>query len=184
MFALGGPGRIDQETFNKQKVFIKQFINSYGTSESGIRIGIINYGDNSIPVRFNNFDRQSIKSMVDRTQRSRQGGQITSALQRARANFFGNQRLIRTHATKAFLVLHGANVDQRLGDLSSAANPLKGSGVLVMSVTTGGIPNKAVQTAFASGDGFVFDFQDLSDIPKIVRRVYQAMLTGKFRNYN
>ena len=178
MFALGGPGNIDQETFNKQKAFIKQFIDSYGTSEAGIRVGIINYGRGSVPVRFNNFNRQSIKLIVDNAQRLPQGGQITSGLQKARTDFFGNRQLVRPNATKAFIVLHGDSIGQSTESLSTAANPLRNGGVLVISVSAGGIPNKAKQAAFASGAGFVFDFRRLVDIPKIVPRVYQALLKG------
>ena len=178
MFALGGAGFISSDTLQKQKDFIKQFLNRYATSVPGIHVGILNYGYGEVLAQFNNYDVNDLKRSLD-NMRSRLGGTVENALRGAQSQFFGNIRLLRPHATKALIVLTGDEVNEANTRLLSASTPLTNKGVKVVVVAVGRSRNKQKLEVFSSGEEFVFNFENTKELPSLVPQVYESILKGE-----
>ena len=180
MFALDGAGQITLGTFQKQKDFIKQFLDTYGTSAPGVRVGIIDYGSGEILAEFQNYDTDNLKDKVDRV-RLTPGGTVEDALRNAQSKLFGDPKLLRPHATKALIVLTGERVDEGDRGLRDAASPLTSKGVRIVAVAVGKTPDKRKLLIFTSGDEYVFDFDSNEDLPSLVPKVYEVIIKGNLR---
>jgi hypothetical protein len=176
IFAFGGSGAISQETFTRQKEYIKSFIDNYGTSHAGIRLALINYGSQQILTRFNNFNGNDIKTMVDRAV-LRRGGTVENAFNRALL-LFGDPRIVRPNAIKGFVVLSGDRIYERGNTLRLASNPLRNNGVKVISIGVGRNPDKQRPRDFASGEEFIFAFDKTKDLSAVVPGSYIALMKG------
>lgn len=178
VFALGGAGQITQDTFQKQKDFIKQFLDIYTTSAPGIHISIINYGSDEILLEFKNYDTDNLKNKVD-TLTLKPGGTVESALRKAKNQVFGDAKLLRTYAIKALIVFSGEDVKERDQALVGASLPLTNDGIKIVAVAVGRNPDKRRFRIFSSGEEYVFNFSRNGDLPSLVPRVYEVIIRGK-----
>ena len=178
MFALGGAGQITQDTFQKQKDFIKQFLDTYTTSAPGIHVSIINYGTDEILLEFKNYDTDNLKDKVDRLS-LRPGGTVESALRKAGNQVFGDAKLLRSYAIKALIVLSGEDVKERDQALVGASLPLTNDGIKIVAVAVGRNPDKTKFRIFSSGEEYVFNFSRSGDLASLVPRVYEVIIKGK-----
>ena len=178
MFALGGAGQITQDTFQKQKDFIKQFLDTYTTSAPGIHVSIINYGTDEILLEFKNYDTDNLKDKVDRLS-LRPGGTVESALHKAGNQVFGDAKLLRSYAIKALIVLSGEDVKERDQALVGASLPLTNDGIKIVAVAVGRNPDKTKFRIFGSGEEYVFNFSRNGDLASLVPRVYEVIIKGK-----
>lgn len=178
VFALGGAGQITQDTFQKQKDFIKQFLDIYTTSAPGIHISIINYGSDEILLEFKNYDTDNLKDKVD-TLTLKPGGTVESALRKAKNQVFGDAKLLRTYAIKALIVFSGEDVKERDQALVGASLPLTNDGIKIVAVAVGRNPDKRRFRIFSSGEEYVFNFSRNGDLPSLVPRVYEVIIRGK-----
>lgn len=180
MFALGGAGQITSDTLQKQKDFIKHFLDTYGTSAPGVRVGIIDYGSDEILAQFQNYDTDNLKDKVDRM-RLTPGGTVEGALRSAQSQLFGDPKLLRPQATKALIVLTGESVNEGDRGLRDAASPLTSKGIKIAAVAVGDTPDKRKLLIFTSGDEYVFDFNSIRELPSLVPKVYEVIIKGKLR---
>ena len=179
MFALGGAGQISQDTFQKQKGFIKQFLDTYGASASGVHVSFINYGSGEILVEFDNYDTDNLKSKLDRVRFTR-GGTVESALIKAQQQAFGDLKLLRPYAIKALIILTGERVNEGEKGLRDAASQLTTKGIKIAAVAVGRNPDKRKLVLFTSGDEYVFDFVSSGDLPSLVPKVYEVIIKGNY----
>lgn len=177
MFALGGAGQISSSTFQKQKDFIKQFLDTYTASAPGVHVAFIDYGSGEILVEFKNYDTDNLKDKVDRM-RLRSGGTVAGALTTAQRRLFGDPALLRSYAIKALIVLTGDRVNERDTDLRVAASLLTNKGIKIVAVAVGTSPDKQKLMRFSSGEEYVFDFSSSGDLPSLVPKVYEAIIKG------
>lgn len=177
MFALGGAGRITSDTFQKQKDFIKYFLDTYGTSAPGVRVAIIDYGSNQILAQFQNYDTDNLKDIVDRM-RLTLGGTVEGALRTAQSQLFGDPKLLRPQATKALIVLTGESVNEADRRLRDAALPLASKGIRIVAVAVGDSPDRRKLLIFTSGDEYVFDLNSVRELPPLVPKVYEVIVKG------
>lgn len=177
MFALGGAGQITSGTFQKQKDFIKQFLDTYGTSTRGIHVGIIDYGSGTVIAKFENFDTDNLKDKVDKLRLTR-GGTVVVALRSSQTQLFGDPKLLRPQAIKGLIVLTGERVNEGDTALRDAASPLIRKGIKIVAVAVGDIPDKPKLLTFTSGDEYVFDFNSVRDLPSLVPKVYEVIVKG------
>ena len=178
VFALGGAGQITQDTFQKQKDFIKQFLDTYTTSAPGIHVSIINYGSDEILLEFKNYDTDNLKDKVDRLT-LKPGGTVESALREAGNQVFGDAKLLRSYAIKALIVLSGEDVKETDQALVGASLPLTNDGIKIVAVAVGRNPDKTKFRIFSSGEEYVFNFSRNGDLPSLVPRVYEVIIKGK-----
>ena len=177
VFALGGAGRITQDTFRKQKDFIKQFLDTYAVSAPGIHISVINYGSGEILAEFKNYDTDNLKDKVDGV-RLTPGGTVESALRSAQRQVFGDRKLLRSYAIKALIVLTGERVNEGDRGLRDASSALTGKGIKIVAVAVGRTPDRNKLRVFTSGEEYVFDFTRNGDLPSLVPRVYEVIIKG------
>ena len=177
VFALGGAGQITSGTFQKQKDFIKQFLDTYGTSAPGVHVGIIDYGSGAIIAKFQNFDTDNLKDKVDKI-RLTPGGTVVVALRSSQTQLFGDPKLLRPQATKGLIVLTGERVNEGDRELREAASPLTSKGIKIVAVAVGETPDKRKLLIFTSGDEYVFDFNSVRDLPSLVPKVYEVIVKG------
>ena len=177
VFALGGAGSITLDTFQKQKGFIKQFLDTYGTSAPGVRVAIIDYSTGRLLAEFQNFDTDDLKDEVDRLRLTRRG-RVQSALVGANNQLFGNSKLIRSYAIKALIILTGEGTNEADATLRNAASPLKNQGVRIVAVAVGKNPVKRKLLVFASGEEYIFDFDENKQLPALVPKVYEVIIKG------
>lgn len=177
MFALGGAGQITSGIFQKQKDFIKQFLDTYGTSAPGVHVGIIDYGSGAILAKFQNFDTDNLKDKVDKM-RLTPGGTVVVALRSSQTQLFGDPKLLRPQATKGLIVLTGERVNEGDRALRDAASPLTSMGIKIVAVAVGETPDKRKLLIFTSGDEYVFDFNSIRDLPSLVPKVYEVIVKG------
>ena len=177
MFALGGAGQISRDTFQKQKDFINQFLDTYGTSAPGVHVAIINYGTGEILAEFKNYDTDNVKDKVDRV-RLTPGGTVESALSSTQLQLFGDSKLVRPHAIKALVVLTGERVIEGDKALLDAASPLTSKGIKIVAVAVGRTPDKRKLVIFSSGEEYMFDFSRKGDVPSLVPKVYEVIVKG------
>lgn len=178
VFALDGAGQITSGTFQKQKDFIKQFLDTYGTSTPGIHVAIIDYGLGAILAKFQNFDTDNLKDKVDRL-RLTPGGTVVVALRISQTQLFGDAKLLRPQATKGLIILTGERVNERDTALRDAASPLASKGIKIVTVAVGDTPDKRKPLVFTSGEEYVFDFNSVRDLPALVPKVYEVIVKGK-----
>ena len=177
MFALGGADQITSGTFQKQKDFIKQFLDTYGTSTRGIHVGIIEYGSGAVIAKFENFDTDNLKDKVDKLRLTR-GGAVVSALRSSQSQLFGDPKLLRPQAIKGLIVLTGERINEGDTALRDAASPLTSKGIKIVAVAVGDTPDKRKLLILASGDEYVFDFNSVRDLPSLVPKVYEVIVKG------
>lgn len=177
MFALGGAGQITSGIFQKQKDFIKQFLDTYGTSAPGVHVGIIDYGSGAILAKFQNFDTDNLKDKVDKM-RLTPGGTVVVALRSSQTQLFGDPKLLRPQATKGLIVLTGERVNEGDRALRDAASPLTSKGIKIVAVAVGETPDKRKLLIFTTGDEYVFDFNSIRDLPSLVPKVYEVIVKG------
>ena len=177
MFALGGADQITLGTFQRQKDFIKQFLDTYGTSTRGIHVGIIDYSSVAVVAKFQNFDTDNLKDKVDELRLTR-GGTVVFALRSSQTQLFGDPKLLRPQAIKGLIVLTGERVTEGDTALRGAASPLISKGIKIVAVAVGDTPDKRKLLVFTSGDEYVFDFNSVSDLPSLVPKVYEVIVKG------
>ena len=177
MFAFGGAARISRDTFQKQKNFIKQFLDAYTASSPGIHVAFINYGSGEILTEFRNYDTDNLKDKVDKMRFSA-GGTVQGALTRAQRVTFGDPERLRSYAIKALIVLTGDTVDDSNKNLRDASSPLILKGIKIATVAVGKIQEKRKWVLFSSGEEYVFDFSSNGDLPSLVPKVYEVIIKG------
>ena len=177
MFALGGADQITLGFFQKQKHFIKQFLDTYGTSLHGIHVGIIDYGSGAVIVKFQNFDTDNLKDKVDKLRLTR-GGTVAYALRSSQAQLFGDPKLLRPQAIKGLIVLTGRRIIEGDTALRGAASPLISKGIKIAAVAVGDTPDKRKLLMLTSGDNYVFDFNSVRDLLSLVPKVYEVIVKG------
>ena len=177
VFALGGAGQISPDTFQKQKDFIKQFLDTYAASAPGVHVAFINYGSGEILLEFKNYDTDNLKDKVDRVSLT-PGGTVESALTNAQRQLFGDPKLLRPHAIKALIILTGERVNEGDKGLRDAASPLISKGIKIAAVAVGRTPDKRKLMIFSSGEEYVFDFSSSGDLPSLVPKVYAVIIKG------
>lgn len=177
VFALGGAGQITLGLFQRQKDFIKQFLDTYGTSTRGVHVGIIDYGSGAVIAKFQNFDTDNLKDKVDKLRLTR-GGTVVSALRSSQTQLFGDPKLLRPQAIKGLIVLTGERINDGDTALRDAASPLISKGIKIVAVAVGDTPDKRKLLIFTSGDEYVFDFNSVRDLLPLVPKVYEVIVKG------
>lgn len=180
VFALGGAGSITRDTFQQQKDFIKQFLDTYGTSASGLHVAIIDYGSGLLLAKFQNFDTDNLKDKLDRLSLTA-GGRVESALLGAESQLFEDPKLIRSYAIKGLIIVTGESINEAVSTLRDAASPLKSKGIKIVAVAVGRFPDRRKQLIIASGEEYIFEFDSNNQLPALVPKVYEMIIKGWLR---
>lgn len=139
-FVLEGSKNVTPKAFEGFKKFVKSSIDNMLVSESGTRVAVVEYSDEStVKIYLNDSTNPSlVKNAVDRIQPSRGDGVATDkALRQVADQVFSSRKGSRPGIPKVVVLL---TVSKSTGDepLGDAVKPLTDLGVRVYVIAVGG----------------------------------------------
>ena len=184
-FAFDGSNSLTTEEFENVKQFATSVVQSFGVSQNGTRVALLEYSNRPRVIKKLSADQTEVLRAISNMVPSRNSGSATSqALREVARTIFSDEAGGRTNAPKALiLITHSKSTSSE--PVEQAVQSLRTAGVRVYVVGIGNLVDTRELESIATGKGAVHIVQEPCELPKlsvnVVRNINDDIKRSEFR---